>query len=137
MLVKFRDTDLEHNPVFEDVVDENARWFRDGVEAYMSQLVDESRLRSRMPEWMHQVWNLGPDRLAVADELGEGRLVHLELLDADAVPAVPVLDELERRDDVPANVLETVLVTRAARNAAVVERLSWGHTCVIYTCVHT
>ena len=64
MLVKFQQAPLENNEAFTDVVDEHAVWFSKAVEKYLDQLVDETRERSRMPEWMHQVWNLGPDRLS-------------------------------------------------------------------------
>ena len=60
MLVKFQNTPTDHCTPVQDTIEEHSVWFSGVVEAYMNQLVDSSRERSRMPEWMHQVWNLGP-----------------------------------------------------------------------------
>lgn len=64
MLVKFQQTSPDNLTPFNDVVDEHAIWFSEAVTKYMEQVLDDTETRSRMPEWMYQVWNLGPDRLA-------------------------------------------------------------------------
>ena len=64
MLLKFKQAPLEHNAAFNDVISEHAAWFSEAVRVYLEQVLDESRGRSRMPDWLYQVWNLGPDRIA-------------------------------------------------------------------------
>ena len=67
MLVKFQQSPMEHNTAFNDVVEEHALWFVTAIEAYITQLTaadPDDGGRSRLPEWMHQVLNLGPDRIA-------------------------------------------------------------------------
>jgi DNA-directed RNA polymerase len=62
MLVKFEQQDLEHNAAFNDVVDEHSIWFQDAVVKYLDQVAEE--YVGRFPDWLYQVFNLGPDRLA-------------------------------------------------------------------------
>lgn len=62
MLIKCQQKSTEHNAAFCDVVDEHSDWFSDVVLKYLGQLAES--YNARMPEWVHQVWNLGPDRIA-------------------------------------------------------------------------
>ena len=62
MLVKFEQAPLEHNSAFNDVVDEHSIWFAKAVTEYLEQVTNQDN--SRFPEWVHQVLNLGPDRIS-------------------------------------------------------------------------
>jgi hypothetical protein len=86
MLVKFEQQDLEHNTVFNDVVDEHAIWFRDAVVKYLEQVIEEAEQRSRLPEWLHQVFNLGPDRLSYIVVRSAMEMTYVSAVGRDSNP---------------------------------------------------
>ena len=88
MLVKFNQSDLEHNTVFNDVVDEHAAWFVGAVEAYLDQVIEGAEERSRLPEWLHQVFNLGPDRLAYIVVRSAMEMTYISAVGRDSNPAL-------------------------------------------------
>tara|TARA_Y100001937_G_scaffold117139_1_gene170026 strand:- start:3940 stop:6444 length:2505 start_codon:yes stop_codon:yes gene_type:complete len=62
ILVRFNQKSVEYNEAFNDVVDEHAVWFAKVMTEYLEQVANTEN--ARFPEWLFQVWNLGPDRLA-------------------------------------------------------------------------
>lgn len=90
MLLKFRQAPMEHNAPFNDVVDEHAAWFVGAVEAYLDQVIQGAEERSRLPEWLHQVFNLGPDRIAYIVVRSAMEMTYLSATGKDSNPHVNV-----------------------------------------------
>jgi DNA-directed RNA polymerase len=119
MLVKFQQTSPDNLTPFNDVVDEHAKWFAEAVTKYLEQVLDDSESRSRMPAWIYQVWNLGPDRLAYIVVRSAMESIYSSVLTKDDSPqqniwALPTAQVLGR--DI-ADKCWDVAAWLAARNA--------------------
>ena len=84
MLTKFEQQDLEHNVVFNDVVDEHSIWFREAVVKYLETVAEE--YVGRFPDWLYQVFNLGPDRLAYIVVRSAMEMTYVSAVGRDSNP---------------------------------------------------